>query len=83
MIAVCTTATAHDIRLINTIMPPASIEQKCMLIDRQGLLWMGTNSGIKSYDGYRFTSYRSDAHTPNIMPNNNVLSMTEDKNDCM
>lgn len=76
-------AAPHNIRVLNTINPPASVEQKCMLIDSQGLLWMGTNSGIKSYDGYRFTSYRSDAQTPNILPNNSVLSMTEDKNNCL
>ncbi len=72
-------ATPYNIRVLNTINPPASVEQKCMLIDSQGMLWMGTNSGIKSYDGYRFTSYRSDAQTPNVLPNNSVLSMTEDK----
>ena len=72
-------ATPYNIRVLNTINPSASVEQKCMLIDSKGLLWMGTNSGVKSYDGYRFTSYRSDAQTPNILPNNSVLSMTEDK----
>lgn len=76
-------AAPYNIRVLNTINPPASVEQKCILIDSQGLLWMGTNSGIKSYDGYRFTSYRSDANTPNILPNNAVLSMAEDKNNCM
>ena len=83
MTAVYATAAVPNIRLINTIMPPASVEQKCMLIDSQGLLWMGTNSGVKSYDGYRFTSYRSDATTPNILPNNAVLSMTEDHDNCL
>lgn len=76
-------AAPYNIRVLNTINPPASVEQKCILIDSQGLLWMGTNSGIKSYDGYRFTSYRSDVTTPNILPNNAVLSMAEDKNNCM
>ena len=76
MLSLSVNATPYNIRVLNTINPPASVEQKCMLIDSQGLLWMGTNSGIKSYDGYRFTSYRSDAQTPNILPNNSVLSMT-------
>ena len=79
MLTLSVNATPYNIRVLNTINPPASVEQKCMLIDSQGLLWMGTNSGIKSYDGYRFTSYRSDAQTPNILPNNSVLSMTEDR----
>lgn len=71
--------TTTDIRVVNTITPPASVEQKCMIIDGQGLLWMGTNSGVKSYDGYRFTSYRSDAKTPDLLPNNSILSLAEDK----
>lgn len=76
-------ATIYNIRVLNTINPPASVEQKCMLIDSKGLLWMGTNSGVKSYDGYRFMSYRSGAQTPNMLPNNSVLSMAEDKDNCL
>lgn len=81
--ASCISAFSYDIRVLNAVYPSASIEQKCMLIDRQGLLWLGTNSGIKSYDGYRFNTYRSDAQSPNILPNNQVLSMTEDNNNCL
>ena len=69
----------YNISVLNTINPSPSVEQKCMLIDSCGLLWMGTNSGVKSYDGYRFTSYRSDAKTPDVLPSNSVLSMVEDK----
>lgn len=78
-----THAAPYDIRVLNVAYPSTSIEQKCMLIDRQGLIWLGTNSGVKSYDGYRFTTYRSDAQSPNILPNNSVLSMTEDHNNCL
>lgn len=73
----------YNIRVLNAVYPSASIEQKCMLIDKQGLVWLGTNSGVKSYDGYRFNTYRSDAQSPNILPNNQVLSMTEDNNNCL
>ena len=76
-------ALPHNIRVLNVARPVASVEQKCMLIDRQGLLWLGTNSGMKSYDGYRFNTYRSDAQSPNILPNNQVLSMTEDNDNCL
>ena len=81
--AMTANATIYNIRVLNTINPPASVEQKCMLIDSKGLLWMGTNSGVKSYDGYRFMSYRSGAQTPNLLPNNSVLSMAEDKDNCL
>ena len=73
----------YNIRVLNAVYPSASIEQKCMLIDKQGLVWLGTNSGVKSYDGYRFNTYRSDAQSPSILPNNQVLSMAEDNNNCL
>lgn len=31
---------------------PASEELHCIYFDQQGLLWMGTSAGIRSYDGY-------------------------------
>lgn len=83
LLTVSANAATYNIRVLNTITPPASVEQKCMLIDNHGLIWLGTNSGVKSYDGYRFTSYRSDVQTPNLLPNNNVLSMVEDKDNCI
>ena len=64
-------------RLLNAVYPYASEEQHCMLIDKEGLIWIGSDAGIKSYDGYRFKSYKNDAITPNLLPSNNVLCMTE------
>ena len=70
-------------RLLNAVYPYPSEEQHCLLIDKQGLVWIGSNAGIKSYDGYRFKSYRSNATTPNILPSNNVLCMTEGNDDVL
>ena len=69
--------------LLNAVYPYPSEEQHCLLIDKQGLIWIGSNAGIKSYDGYRFKSYRSNATTPNILPSNNVLCMTEGNDDVL
>lgn len=70
-------------RLLNAVYPSASEEQKCMLIDKQGLIWIGSDGGVNSYDGYRFKNYRSDATSPNILPSNTVLSLTEGKDDVL
>ena len=35
---------------------PAS-ESHCMILDSEGMMWVGTNSGLKSYDGYTVKSY--------------------------
>ena len=83
---VCTLAvgkpkSVQAMRLVNVAYLPATVEQNCLLIDKHGMLWLGTNSGVKSYDGYRFVTYRSDAMSPGLLPNNSVLSLAEDKGD--
>ena len=66
-------------------MPPftssPSVENNCMFFDREGMMWVGTNSGVKSYDGYTVKTYKSDAYSPGILPNNTILSITEDHAD--
>ncbi len=76
-------ATPYSYRLLNTVYPSASEEQRCLLIDKEGMIWIGSDGGIKSYDGYRFKTYRSDATSPNILPSNTVLSLTEGKDDVL
>ena len=56
---------------------PAS-ESYCMMFDSEGMMWVGTNSGLKSYDGYTVKSYKSNALSPDILPNNDIRSMAED-----
>lgn len=56
-------------------------ETHCVFFDREGMMWIGTNTGLKSYDGYRFKTYKSDAYTPTILPNNIVYAITEDHHD--
>ena len=36
----------------------------CMLQDREGFMWFGTNEGLNKYDGYRFTVFQPDATRP-------------------
>lgn len=58
-----------------------SEDTHCVFFDKDGMMWVGTNAGVKSYDGYVFKSYRSDAYSPDILPNNSVYAITEDNND--
>lgn len=71
-------ATPLDIRILSTVKTSSSDESRSLLIDHKGQLWFGTTSGLKRFDGYGVTTYRSDAISPNILPNNTVLSLTED-----
>lgn len=77
---ICTVLHAQNIapgniRVLNTVYPSPSEEQKCMLIGDKGVIWIGSDFGLKAYDGYHFTSYRNDTNTPNILPHNTVLSL--------
>nr|MBP7471928.1 response regulator [Prevotella sp.] len=56
---------------------PPSDEARCMYLDKMGRMWIGTSSGLKLYDGYSLQTYKSTARTPGILPNNNVMSITE------
>lgn len=70
-------------RLLNVVQTYSSEEQNCLLIDKQGLIWIGSDGGIKSFDGYHFKHYRSNANSPYILPSNSVLCMTEGKDDML
>ena len=68
-------------RTMPTFTSSPSVENNCMFFDREGMMWIGTNSGVKSYDGYTVKTYKSDAYSPGILPNNTILSITEDHAD--
>ncbi len=50
-----------------------------LMIDSKGLMWIASSAGLIAYDGYKFKTYKSDAYTPGILPNNVIVSITEDK----
>ncbi|MCW5971371.1 MAG: hypothetical protein KIT57_22920 [Blastocatellales bacterium] len=51
----------------------------CMLQDRQGFMWFGTQNGLNRFDGYSFNVYRHDAADPGSLRDNYVLSLYEDR----
>ena len=54
-------------------------DARCLMLDHYGLMWIGTDQRLHSFDAYRFKSYRSNAYSPGILPNNYVRCLTEDK----
>ena len=66
-------------------LPPITIapteETSCMLFDKEGMMWVGTNAGVKSYDGYHARTYKTNAYQPGILPNNTIRSIAEDHQD--
>ena len=51
----------------------------CILQDRIGYLWFGTNSGLFKYDGYSFVSYKHDLEDSTSIIDNRLSVLYEDK----
>lgn len=51
----------------------------CILQDREGFMWFGTQDGLNKYDGYRFTVYKSDIEDPYSLSSNIISSLYEDR----
>lgn len=52
----------------------------CMIQDRNGFLWLGTEDGINIYNGYEFDVIRGDQNDPHSLSHNDVRSLLEDRN---
>ncbi len=50
----------------------------CILQDRTGFLWLGTQDGLNRYDGYGFTVYKHDPTDPSSLPSNWIEDLAED-----
>lgn len=50
----------------------------CMLQDREGYIWMGTEDGLNRYDGYEFRHYKHNEDEGSIS-NSFINSLVEDK----
>lgn len=50
----------------------------CVYSDHNGIIWIGTKSGVCRYDGYRIQTFRSGLQNPNLLVSNDVLCIAED-----
>lgn len=51
----------------------------CIIQDRKGFLWFGTQNGLNRYDGKSFKIYRHNPYNPNTLSDNWILSLYEDR----
>ena len=51
---------------------------QCILKDRRGFMWFGTEDGLNRYDGYTFRIYRHDPDNPASISCNMVSALLED-----
>lgn len=50
----------------------------CILQDKQGFMWFGTQDGLNRYDGQSFKIYKKDPADPGSVGSNGFFSMIED-----
>jgi ligand-binding sensor domain-containing protein/serine/threonine protein kinase len=50
----------------------------CMLQDRYGYMWFGTQDGLNRYDGYGFISLKQSLQEKNSLSDNYISSLVED-----
>ncbi|GBU06797.1 hybrid sensor histidine kinase/response regulator [Bacteroidales bacterium] len=58
-----------------------SNEVTCMIQDKQGFIWMGTNNGLCRYDGYEFKTYKSNFKNPHFFTGNSIRCLAKDNNE--
>lgn len=50
----------------------------CILQDRRGFMWFGTEYGLNRFDGYTFRKYKNNPKDPSTLPANTVTLISED-----
>lgn len=80
-VSLMVSAQRIPLRIMSQTPVQGTEEARSLIFDPYGLMWVGTDQGARSFDGYRFRIYRSDAYSPGILPNNYVRSMTADPKD--
>ena len=83
MIALAGVATAtptSDLRFKRLgALDAADLSIMALLQDRQGFIWIGTNSaGLYRYDGYQASGYLHDPRNQRSLPSDRVLALFED-----
>src|SRR5436190_6772255 len=51
----------------------------CILKDKYGFLWFGTEDGLNKYDGYKFKVFRNKIGNDKTIPSNGIYCLFEDK----
>ena len=81
MISVGIIAQRVSLRVMSKTPVTGAEEARSLLFDHYGMMWVGTDQGVREFNGYGFRTYRSDAYSPGTLPNNNITSLAEDKED--
>ncbi|MCS7080573.1 MAG: ATP-binding protein [Chloracidobacterium sp.] len=53
----------------------SNLAVRCIVQDKHGFLWIGTEDGLNRYDGRRIFSYRHNPDDPHSLPSNMVIGL--------
>ena len=51
----------------------------CILQDKRGFMWFGTQDGLNKFDGYTYTLYRNDPKKASSLSHNYIHTLLEDR----
>lgn len=52
---------------------------RCIIEDKKGFMWFGTEDGLNKYDGYKFTVYKTDTKDKFAITSNNIKCLFNDQ----
>ena len=57
----------------------SSSDVNCLIQDKLGFIWIGTDNGLNRFDGTNFKVYRHHQNKSNSISDNSIWSLYEDK----
>ena len=82
LLLLATASFADERRLVVRLSAEQGLSQSavnCLLQDRRGFLWIGTQDGLNRYDGRQFTVLNGEPHDPESLSDNNVTALLESR----
>jgi len=58
----------------------SSSDINCLIQDKLGFIWIGTDNGLNRYDGSAFKVYRNKQNNNNSISDNSIWALYEDRN---
>src|SRR6187549_2543400 len=55
----------------------------CIIQDKRGFIWIGTDDGLNRYDGHNFTIFRHQPDSGATLSGNIIMDLLEDENQVM
>ena len=70
-----------DSRIFTTEHGLSSTKVSCIVQDKRGFVWIGTEDGLNKFDGYGFTVYKRNSALRGSLVSNHITALYTDRND--